>query len=259
MNKLIKLKNWLTVPEAAKHLTGIFKDEEVTEADILRFALDGHLTLSVNFVNKTTGIRGQLVPLYEAKKTRLDDEQWIEDVIQFEDEIVTIRGVWDLTMLGIEAENIEHEYQMMTGGPAVKLTNLDGPVVSQPDGKYTKLTTYFDNPLKKPLYGPSNYYVALGLPKDAVLVVRTQALTKFIQSLEDQKPAGIDKPLDERERASLLVIIAALCQKSKINYADRGAVTTIKIEINELGADLSEDTIKRYLKRIPDALEWRNK
>ena len=44
------LKEWLTVPDAAKRLSVIF-GEEVTEADVLRLALDGHLKLSIYFVN----------------------------------------------------------------------------------------------------------------------------------------------------------------------------------------------------------------
>lgn len=51
MSKLFSLREWVTVPEAAKYLSVIF-GEEVTEADVLRFALDRHLKLSVNFINR---------------------------------------------------------------------------------------------------------------------------------------------------------------------------------------------------------------
>lgn len=47
MSKLFKLKRWLTVADAAKHLSTVF-GEEVTEADVFRFALEGTLKLSVN-------------------------------------------------------------------------------------------------------------------------------------------------------------------------------------------------------------------
>jgi hypothetical protein len=50
MSKLFKLKNWLTIEEAAKYLSNAFT-ELVTESDVLRLALDGRLKLSVNFVN----------------------------------------------------------------------------------------------------------------------------------------------------------------------------------------------------------------
>ena len=47
MSKLIKLKEWVTIEQAAKHLSGIF-EECVTDADVLQLALDGHLKISVN-------------------------------------------------------------------------------------------------------------------------------------------------------------------------------------------------------------------
>lgn|GEM_PF-487871 len=56
-SKLFKLKEWLTVPEAARHLSNLF-GEAVSEADVLRLALDGHLKLSVNFVNHAKAKRG---------------------------------------------------------------------------------------------------------------------------------------------------------------------------------------------------------
>jgi hypothetical protein len=39
-SKLFKLKKWLTVPEAARHLSTLF-EEAVSEADVLRLVLDG--------------------------------------------------------------------------------------------------------------------------------------------------------------------------------------------------------------------------
>ncbi|MDO9141855.1 MAG: hypothetical protein Q7U38_16165, partial [Methylobacter sp.] len=66
-SKLLKFKEWLTVSEAAKHLSAIC-DEEVSEADVLRLALDGHLKLSVNFVNHTSAKQGNVVPYREARR-----------------------------------------------------------------------------------------------------------------------------------------------------------------------------------------------
>jgi hypothetical protein len=40
LKKLPKLKDWLTVPDAARHLSILFGDD-VSEADVLRLALDG--------------------------------------------------------------------------------------------------------------------------------------------------------------------------------------------------------------------------
>ena len=68
MSKLFKLKEWLTIPDAARHLTGVF-DEPISEADVLRLGLDGHLKLSVDFVNKAAAIRGRVVPVEQARTT----------------------------------------------------------------------------------------------------------------------------------------------------------------------------------------------
>jgi hypothetical protein len=56
-SKLFKLREWLTLPDAARHLSIMF-DEKVNETDILRLALDGHLKLSVYFVNHAQARRG---------------------------------------------------------------------------------------------------------------------------------------------------------------------------------------------------------
>ena len=60
MNKLFKLRKWLTVPEAAHHLAIVF-GEEVNESDVLRLALDGHLKLSGKFVNHATARCGRVI------------------------------------------------------------------------------------------------------------------------------------------------------------------------------------------------------
>ena len=66
LKKLLKLKDWLTVPDAARHFSILFGDD-VSEADVLRFALDGHLTLSVHFVNHATAQCGKIIPLADAE------------------------------------------------------------------------------------------------------------------------------------------------------------------------------------------------
>lgn len=48
MSKLFKLKEWLTMGDAARHLSLAF-GENVTEADVFRLALDGHMTFVCAF------------------------------------------------------------------------------------------------------------------------------------------------------------------------------------------------------------------
>ena len=127
MKKLLNLKQWLTVTDAARHL-GLLFEEDVTEADVLQLALDEQLTLSVYFVNRATGRRGSVVPLKDAKRRVIkknENEQFDliegmvigqDSVIQWDPEIVVLEGIWDLTMLGAERLDVEHRYQTLTGG-----------------------------------------------------------------------------------------------------------------------------------------------
>jgi len=123
-SKLFKLKQWLTLPEAAKHLS-VICGEEVTISDILRLGLDKHLKLSVYFVNKTHAIPGNIVNFDDTKLSGLtvdnlpEELQWdylpISGVTALmslkicanqylniqRNEVVTIEGVWDLPMLAV--------------------------------------------------------------------------------------------------------------------------------------------------------------
>lgn len=182
LSKLLKLKEWLTVEEASKRLS-ITAGEEVTEADVLRLALDGHLTLSVYFVNHATARMGKFVPLNETKwffapplfhlsgglslteetvshypnhlqqlwrDTPLDQRKdcvpllaslATEDnrFINLEEEVTTLTGVWDLPFVGCERLDVEHAYQLLTGGPEVTLEGLDGAFVSRDEATVCQL------------------------------------------------------------------------------------------------------------------------
>jgi hypothetical protein len=66
-----------------------------------------------------------------------------ERVIKVDPEIVEIVGDWNLLMQGAERLDVERRYQSLTNGPAVKLTNLNGPIVWQSGGTYCQLKTRF--------------------------------------------------------------------------------------------------------------------
>jgi hypothetical protein len=123
-SKLFKLKKWLTLSEASRHLTGVC-GEEVTEADILLLALEGHLTISVNFINhayvklrkvvyfdeeelKKSVEQGIFPPEFKFTDmpfskdklmlaTRIDEGKFLtrEDDV----DVILIEGVWDLPMI----------------------------------------------------------------------------------------------------------------------------------------------------------------
>ena len=189
MEKLFKLKEWLTLPDAVRHLSIVF-GEEVSTADVLRLALDGHLKLSVYFVNHANARCGKTVPLEQAEmdvwshdknKGRMTivlrgvhrtDEQPEEikaglhdqslflvqtgidvgdnEVLELDKEIRSLTGIWDLQMRGVVKLDVEHRFQQETGGPEVTLTALQGAFVEGPNGQLCQLQERFeDDWLKK--------------------------------------------------------------------------------------------------------------
>lgn len=69
-----------------------------------------------------------------------------------------------------------------------------------------------------------------------------------------------DRSLQQKERKTLLTIIAALAKKAQINIKEPGkAAGYIEGLTAELGARVSKRAIEDHLKKIPDALETRMK
>lgn len=148
MSKLIKLKGWLTLVEAAEYLSANL-NETVSEADLLRFAINGHIKLSVNFVNHTTvrflktlnedelaTHRGLVQDLGSMVANGLrpmptSDGLYMEDgtYLRLEERISSIEGIWGLVMAGGEALDVLHRLQDLTGGASVELVSLDGSFV----------------------------------------------------------------------------------------------------------------------------------
>ena len=172
------------MPDAALHLSILF-DEKVTEADVLRLALDGRLRISVYFVNHAQARIGKVYRFSEADifeaiasgnlPNELKWHTWppgamatlhpdlspedaekssimlmslrISDdrYLTLGDEVLTIEGVWDLPMIGTERLDVEHEYQNLIGGPAVTLQGLDGAFVQGLDESVCQLQESYDN------------------------------------------------------------------------------------------------------------------
>lgn len=163
MSKLFKLKEWLTLEDAANHISNVV-GEPATVADLCRFALDGHLTLSIDFVNhaevrvgkwvRTEDIEFKIVKndIFTNEKllipyrlpTKCELRVKEDDWIALDKNVTSIDGVWDLPLIGSEAIDIEHYYQQMTSGLEVTLSYLDGTFVERGE-LICQLQTDFDD------------------------------------------------------------------------------------------------------------------
>ena len=285
LSKLFKLKEWLTIPDTVKYLS-VVCGEEVTEADVYRLALDGHLTLSVNFVNHANVNRGKYInweetdwmripPLKQAdypiihapgvKPERLAKfppklQALFDEVseaerkklmflmrseclgkdrfVNFDKEDITIEGIWDLLMCGGEQLDVEHKYQILTGGPAVTLMNLDGCFVERPGGPICRLL--------------DDYHPAGGLPSDSVFVVRTAALRDFEQLIADSDDKSTKNTKESTRKTENLLKALTAIAIDDYGYSPESAKSTAPQDIADAmsnqGIIFDPKTIRGWLK-----------
>lgn len=255
-SKTLRLREWLTLPEAVKHISSVL-NEEITEAEILQFALDGHLKLSVNFVNRTVARRGNIVGSDHIKWGEFPKELFyrvpylsveengesyrhmeslkIDDTrfLNFSDNTESIQGIYDLPMIGCERLDIKRKFHRLTDGPEVAFEFLGGPVVERSDDgvfyqvgfncysllsygpktiaqieKIRKLESSKSNnkrigrllalrkehlklvKMHEQRLGFGHYLMGHGLPKDSVLVLRTEVLKEFEQLMLNSDAGG---------------------------------------------------------------------
>lgn len=284
MSKLFKLKEWVTIPDAARHLSQIV-NEPVSEADVLQMALDGHLKLTVDFPNRAKARIGRVIPYKDVPHHELPsldgegtftyaDGYPLHDIkngeqlqgetpfIHFGKEVVSIDGLWDLAMLGNERIDIEFDLQNLIGGPEVTMTNIEGTFLNRSDGTWAALQDRFEDRTvadaagkKKTIKG--SYYPAGGLGTDCTRVIRTSEILALQSRLDG---TALDKPLATRERDTLLTIIAALCKDAGHDYTKHAKTAgLIQSTAAKMGVSIGETTIEGHLKKIPDALGTRMK
>ncbi len=195
-NTLRKLREWLTIEETASELSTALS-EDVDASDVLRLVLDGQLQLSIQLPAKTT-----------ARCRKLDDDApnapWTRR---------TIDGVWDVPMVDSAKSQIEQDYQMLCHRTCVLKEAPVGAWVEQEDLLCQISPDMGSDLLPRPA---SEFSVG------SLLVVRRPALDEFIRR-HAPVPAPtadpLDKPLGQRERTTLLTIIAALAKEANVDVS----------------------------------------
>lgn len=91
------------------------------------------------------------------------------------------------------------------------------------------------------------------------LTLKNKKLEEKLHGVRESSPKKKERPLSTRERRTLLTIIAALCSKAKIDYHDHGVAIRISKLTEEIGAVVSDDTIRQIIKEVDDAVQTRSK
>ncbi len=147
IDKLISLKGWLTLDEAARELSTTLR-RDVNHSDVYRLALDGHLALSV------------YIPV------AIDAMCFGNDTKERPTQHKRIDGIWELPMIGAARREMESRCF-----PNISMDGTEGVIV-QRDEERCQLPAL--DPSKWPFFRPS------ALPREASVVVRTAALAEFI-------------------------------------------------------------------------------
>lgn len=173
-------------------------------------------------------------------------------------------GIWDLPMFGGERIDVEFSHQKLSFRPTPTAVSLDGVFVQGLTGKLYELQSQHEKSLisKLQLVGDNKFHPAGALPEDIEFVVRPEALDIFLGLVKDEAVI-IEKPFGNRERDTLLTIIAVLAKAAKVPLDDYGkpgkAAGYIEGLTDEFGAHVSKRAIEDHLKKIPDALGTRMK
>lgn len=272
MSKLLRLKRWVTLDEAARRITAIC-EETVTEADVLQLALEGHIKLAVHLINGACARACQKVDVSKIEYDQIPSFNGRASfdfpkngrvftlsnglAYQVSKEIHPLgEGVWDLPLFGSERQSIEKQFQCLVGGPSVSSVVLDSVFVASTNGELFEIQSHasdFRGPaqtdVKSPWLDPGNFHPAGGLPEDSSIVVRANAIEEFESAMRDaDSDKAEEKPLGPREKNTLLKLIWILCSSQKIDAKQPyKAAEIIKTEAELLGIDISIGTIAAKL------------
>ena len=117
---LWKLREWLTISEAAQYLSSVIGErpesaQGIGGSEVLRLALDRHLKLSVNL---PTGTKGWFHPDGADVTTRPTSMERID-------------GLWDLLMEGAGKQQVEHDHHFRAHLPFISVEGITGAWVER--------------------------------------------------------------------------------------------------------------------------------
>lgn len=288
----MQLKKWLSLDDASNYLSALLS-APVEPKDVLQFALENHLGLSINFTKVVNVMEVVISPFSEITTGHSLDNF---GHVNFEDksyhvstspQLIKIDGVWDLKVFGGGEDYLKARLlNFLEESPQPHHTNSN--IYIERDSKtyclYEKqsdydennslliLDAFLENIIKIENIGlDDGYYKPMStIPSHAFLVVSRSSLNEFEQKIQEanMQPDNIEnkaaqKKIDPRLHTTLLIIIAALAKKIGIDIDGDidNALNVQKINglITDIGFTFKDETIKCRLAEIPEAMRKRSK
>lgn len=113
LSSLFKFKKWFTISDAAQYLS-LNCSEKITEADVLRLVLDGHLKISLRLIRSVSAIRVMQVDLNNVDTPELDGAaiyKWVSSekaVFRGQEMFELEKGLFDIVFTDSVRLYIEH-------------------------------------------------------------------------------------------------------------------------------------------------------
>ena len=233
MSKLTKLKSWLPMGEAAHYLSDKL-NEHVSQADLIRLAIDNHIILSVRLINSTMSNQGRAVTADQAESIMSNQIEYpenypfeinsdeapyrviissqIEPGLYFKKEQFTfVKGMFDLRWGDGMSLVLRSEYQKLTdGAPIEDEYAVSIYLCASDDCVYQLLALDDDKDLLE--CSSDDYYTANKLPIDSEICVRVENLNTFIDKTLGQTDNlnHINKNIHPRTEESYKRLVGAL-------------------------------------------------
>lgn len=278
MNKLFKLKKWLTLEETSRRLTTSFQ-ESVSVADCLQLALDGHIKISVLIENSKYGVLckegGENKDIISGfidfiKKDRSISDEVVKtaesniypQIHRYGSVFSIPSGVYDLPMIGAERLDVLHECSLLQNREPGTYICLEGPFLNYNDGFINVVEPFnesnvewkIDFGVRSGLFDrkhnqyidESNYFKAFhpadGL-RDVTFVFRRDNIEAFENSQSNDSENNVAVNLD-----GCLEIIGLMLDslKSTSSKGKRWTQDALKSEMTEKGSSLSPRSIDDY-------------
>lgn len=263
MSKLLKVKKYLSISEAAKHLSRLL-EESVSVADIYELSLDKQLTISARFINKVYAKVGKLVTAGDNdihkfpisvdlvtgeelervqfidldEQVKIMDDQWLV----FDKNVQVIEGIKDLAMIGEECHKVKELYQEAIDGPSPNVDGMSGFYVRNGERIYQ---------LQDVLTLQPNENNIPALEQKLQSILKPKGLT--LEDVFSRDDSYVLDCLDEDELDEFSGIAFALAHPEVVNKQDDGSFLSLEDPCYQLVVKTSELT--RFVQSLQDESE----
>ena len=228
MRKL-KQKEWLTLPDAAKYLTEIVQGPGVSEADLIQYALDDELTISMrmNFwINDYCCPYGNLETIAEADLHRdlvseIASAQsdtsffWYKRqryTTRYDDMTNLMPGTYDIASGGDSDEIINTLWVSLVEGSnkGLGIVPPSNPQLNNEGGERVRFCKYLNlvDPIEKTSVQVPDYLI----PSGSYFVIRKSEVDSLLDP-ETEKCGSAE--ISTKEKKTYLKVIRALCEDHK--------------------------------------------